>query len=228
MTTPAPSPSPVYTFDVKACDAIIAKHYPNFEAALDEWRSAEYKANPARYDDPNTVMEALAQAEEFLQERFDEHEASEGRRREDTVPSDADLERVLRDIVRRCRSKDDIVAAIRNDDRFTADPDVDGDSVSITVSRADYGGTIIVYEFLTLAFDLGPSNGPSEDELKNALRGMVRRSRDEKELRSLIAADNRFVGEPAISAPKRDGAFLSSHYTQIMVSARHNGETIQI
>lgn len=67
-----------------------------------------------------------------------------------------------------------------------------------------------------------------DDVLKTALRDIVRRSRSEAELRELIAADTRFIGEPSIHIELGyRGTFLSPSSTSIMVHA-HNGETISI
>lgn len=68
-----------------------------------------------------------------------------------------------------------------------------------------------------------------EAVLKAALRDMVRRSRDEAELRALIADDKRFTGTPAIHVdPNYQGAWLSPSSVMLMVHRSGDGKTIQI
>jgi hypothetical protein len=87
------------------------------------------------------------------------------------------------------------------------------------------------------------SGDPSDDEsfaeprvpainaavLKGVLRAMIRRSRDEAELRAAIKADARFGGDPAINIdPNYRGAWLSPSSVMIMVYRASDGEIISI
>lgn len=68
-----------------------------------------------------------------------------------------------------------------------------------------------------------------ETILKDALRKMVRRSRNEAELRAAIKADSRFGGEPAINIDRNyRGAWLSPSSVMIMVYRASDGKVISI